>query len=133
MSDPSSANQQQIDTDRRAIGPWQTWLEQFCGNNGLRPPVYSIASDRRGGRTAWSAAVEVNGTPFPARYWYDGNYIGNAKEDAAQVALERLEPPHQHEQHQSQYQQQLAQTTGAITQPSQTQNQQTHNWQGHRG
>ncbi|KAF2671543.1 hypothetical protein BT63DRAFT_453939 [Microthyrium microscopicum] len=129
MSDPSPSTQQQVDSDRRAIGPWQTWLEQFCGNNGLRPPVYSIASDRRGGRTAWSAAVEVNGAPYLARYWYDGNFITNAKEDAAQVALERLETPEQHQQHQASYQQQLAQTMAQ--QPPQSPNQQQqNNWPG---
>ncbi|KAE9961803.1 hypothetical protein BLS_001324 [Venturia inaequalis] len=42
------------------------------------------------GRTAWSSTVEIQGTTIPARYWYDGQYVHNAKEDAAQVALERL-------------------------------------------
>jgi hypothetical protein len=40
---------------------------------------------------------------------FDGNYIGNAKEDAAQVALERLEPPQQHQEHKQQYQAHLEQ------------------------
>lgn len=70
-----------------------------------------------GGRTAWSSTVEVQGTTIPARYWYDGQYVHNAKEDAAQVALERLNagyvpgaqqqiPQQQNGQQQQQYHQQ---------------------------
>ena len=43
-----------------------------------------------GGRTAWSSTVTVQGQNIAARYWYDGQYINNAKEDAAEVALTRL-------------------------------------------
>lgn len=43
-----------------------------------------------GGRTAWSSTVTVQGQNVAARYWYDGQYINNAKEDAAEVALMRL-------------------------------------------
>jgi hypothetical protein len=43
-----------------------------------------------GGRTAWSSTVTVQGQNIAARYWYDGQYINNAKEDAAEVALMRL-------------------------------------------
>lgn len=45
-----------------------------------------------GGRTAWSSTVCIEGQlhHVPARYWYDGQYINNAKEDAAEVALQRL-------------------------------------------
>ncbi|KAJ6024623.1 hypothetical protein N7540_005420 [Penicillium herquei] len=42
------------------------------------------------GRTAWSATVAVKGRNIHARYWYDGQYINNAKEDAADVALRVL-------------------------------------------
>jgi hypothetical protein len=56
-----------------------------------------------GGRTAWSCTVEVHGQTIPARYWYSGDYVHNAKEDAASVALERLEylaqQAHQQQQH----------------------------------
>lgn len=45
-----------------------------------------------GGRTAWSCNVTVDGTIFPARYWFDGPYVDNAKEDAAEVALKVLDP-----------------------------------------
>ncbi|TID23571.1 putative GTPase-activating protein [Venturia nashicola] len=88
------------------IGPWQEKLNELCIANGFRPPIYQIASDRRGGRTAWSSTVEVQGTTIPARYWYDGQYVHNAKEDAAQVALERLKAgyvPHAQYQHAQQH------------------------------
>lgn len=45
-----------------------------------------------GGRTAWSCgivigpAIEVN-----ARLWFDGQYVENAAEDAAELALKRLQ------------------------------------------
>ncbi|KAJ5096185.1 hypothetical protein NUU61_005541 [Penicillium alfredii] len=48
----------------------------------------------RGGRTAWSSTVTVQGQNVAARYWYDGQFINNAKEDAAEMALKVLnEPP----------------------------------------
>ncbi|OQE22319.1 hypothetical protein PENSTE_c010G06079 [Penicillium steckii] len=43
-----------------------------------------------GGRTAWSSTVTVQGQNIAARYWYDGQYINNAKEDAAEVAVKLL-------------------------------------------
>ena len=50
-----------------------------------------------GGRTAWSSTVTIPSPTSPtnqqtvqARYWYDGTYINNAKEDAAEVALRVL-------------------------------------------
>ncbi|KAJ5788440.1 hypothetical protein N7457_003430 [Penicillium paradoxum] len=43
-----------------------------------------------GGRTAWSSTVTVQGQSIAARYWYDGQFINNAKEDAAEVALKTL-------------------------------------------
>ena len=43
-----------------------------------------------GGRTAWTSSVEVNGISYPARYSFDGSWANNAKEDAAEVALQRL-------------------------------------------
>jgi len=72
------------------IGPWQEKLNEYCAVHGMRAPIYQIFSDRRGGRTAWSSTVEVQGNTVPARYWYDGQYVHNAKEDAAQVATERI-------------------------------------------
>ena len=48
-------------------------------------------SDRRGGRTAWSSTVTIKGNQVVnARFWYDGQYVNNAKEDAAEVALQQL-------------------------------------------
>lgn len=43
-----------------------------------------------GGRTAWSAAVVIGQEKMTARFWYDGQFVNNAKEDAAQVALMHL-------------------------------------------
>ncbi|KAJ6124945.1 hypothetical protein N7471_012262 [Penicillium samsonianum] len=73
---------------------WQVQLEDYCKGNKLSLPVFNIVSDRRGGRTAWSSTVTVTvqgqGQNIAARYWYDGQFINNAKEDAAEVALKTL-------------------------------------------
>ncbi|KAF7904329.1 hypothetical protein EAF00_001663 [Botryotinia globosa] len=69
---------------------WQEKLEERCREAQIRPPIFQIVSDRRGGRTAWSSTVTVQGQNISARYWYDGQYVNNAKEDAAEVALNRL-------------------------------------------
>ncbi|KAJ5175380.1 uncharacterized protein N7482_001257 [Penicillium canariense] len=69
---------------------WQEQLQEHCRRTKLPPPVFNIVSDRRGGRTAWSSTVTVQGQNIAARYWYDGQYINNAKEDAAEVALKSL-------------------------------------------
>ncbi|KAG9717236.1 hypothetical protein KCU73_g15418, partial [Aureobasidium melanogenum] len=61
-----------------------------CRSRGLRAPNFQECSDRRGGRTAWSSVVEVNGCKHQARYWYDGDWVNNAREDAAEVALQRM-------------------------------------------
>jgi len=66
---------------------WQEKLQDHCRNAQLQPPVFNLVSDRRGGRTAWSSTVTIQGKNFSARYFYDGQYINNAKEDAAEVAL----------------------------------------------
>jgi len=91
----STPNQGQAAGNGEELGPWQEQLRQYCATQGLAPPVYHIASDRRGGRTAWSSAVDVHGRTYNARFWYDGKYIENAKEDAANVALERIEEARQ--------------------------------------
>ena len=49
-----------------------------------------FAHQSLGGRTAWSSTVTVQGQNISARYWYDGQYVNNAKEDAAEVALKHL-------------------------------------------
>lgn len=43
-----------------------------------------------GGRTAWSCQVTVQGKTHAARFWYDGNNLNNAKEDAAECAVNWL-------------------------------------------
>ncbi|PLB50573.1 hypothetical protein P170DRAFT_474135 [Aspergillus steynii IBT 23096] len=70
---------------------WQTQLHEHCRRAKISPPVFNIVSERRGGRTAWSSSVSIQGqNTIAARYWYDGQYINNAKEDAAEVALKHL-------------------------------------------
>ncbi|KAI9822096.1 MAG: hypothetical protein M1826_000556 [Phylliscum demangeonii] len=69
---------------------WLTRRTEHCRAAQLSPPVWNIISDRRGGRTAWSSTVTVGNQNIPARYWYDGQYLHNAKEDAAEVALQKL-------------------------------------------
>ncbi|TGZ78778.1 hypothetical protein EX30DRAFT_350821 [Ascodesmis nigricans] len=68
---------------------WQAELARECERQGLPAPQYHLHSDRRGGRTAWSSKVLLNGTYISARYWYAGHH--NAHEDAAEVALKRLQ------------------------------------------
>jgi hypothetical protein len=56
---------------------------------------------RTGGRTAWSCIVVVQGTHFPARFWYDGQYADQSREDCSEVAYRRLtgtlaSPPQHH-------------------------------------
>jgi len=71
----------------------QEKLLEYCRLKGISTPTFNIVSDRRGGRTAWSATVTIQGTNVAARYWYDGQFINNAKEDAAEVAMMRLNYP----------------------------------------
>ncbi|KAL2005876.1 hypothetical protein VTN00DRAFT_10369 [Thermoascus crustaceus] len=71
---------------------WQQRLLEHCMRAKLQPPKFNIVSDRRGGRTAWSSIVVVQGREIAARFWYDGEYIDNAKEDAAERALQTLSP-----------------------------------------
>jgi hypothetical protein len=74
----------QIVSDRRGQSIMQEWLR--------RPRISSSQADMRhaGGRTAWSSRVTVHGSVHSARYWYDGKNLNNAKEDAAEVALNWL-------------------------------------------
>ncbi|KAF4308799.1 double-stranded RNA-binding-like [Botryosphaeria dothidea] len=69
---------------------WQEKLQDYCRAISYPPPVYKEFSDRRGGRTAWSSSVHIGNISVPARFWYDGQYVDKAKEDAAEVALQRL-------------------------------------------
>jgi len=67
-------------------GKWQRLLKETCVAKNLPCPTFEISSDRRGGRTAWTAIAVVSGIKVPARFWYDGKFMDNAKEDAAEVA-----------------------------------------------
>ncbi|KAL6231182.1 hypothetical protein BDW75DRAFT_50572 [Aspergillus navahoensis] len=71
---------------------WRLRLEMYCKKVGCEDPRYTTFSDRRGGRTAWSCQVIVNGKTYAARYWFDGDFVQNAMEDAAEVALKSLDP-----------------------------------------
>ncbi|KAK3303269.1 uncharacterized protein B0T15DRAFT_495834 [Chaetomium strumarium] len=73
-----------------AYKTWQDKLEDACREWNIAAPVFQIVSDRRGGRTAWSSTVTVYGSVHSARFWYDGKNLNNAKEDAAEVALQWL-------------------------------------------
>ncbi|KAK1774500.1 hypothetical protein QBC45DRAFT_397028 [Copromyces sp. CBS 386.78] len=69
---------------------WQSKLQNACQKMQMPPPKFHVVSDRRGGRTAWSCRVEVNGQLIDARFWFDGKNLENAKEDAAEVALNHI-------------------------------------------
>ncbi|KAL6918027.1 hypothetical protein ACHAPO_000164 [Fusarium lateritium] len=69
---------------------WQNQLQNVCELNSITNPVFQDFSDRRGGRTAWSSTVTVHGQKVPARFWYDGKNINNAREDAAECAVKWL-------------------------------------------
>ncbi|KAL5333185.1 hypothetical protein BJX70DRAFT_78432 [Aspergillus crustosus] len=71
---------------------WRLRLELYCKKVGAEEPKYNTFSDRRGGRTAWSCHVSAHGHSFAARYWFDGDFVQNAMEDAAEVALKSLDP-----------------------------------------
>ncbi|CAK1363806.1 hypothetical protein CB0940_04192 [Cercospora beticola] len=87
MSSPTSS---QGTAGGAPSSPHQDRLISFCRQQGVRSPNFQIVSDRRGGRTAWSCVVTVQGTPISARFWYDGQYVNNAREDAAERALQML-------------------------------------------
>ncbi|KXH69380.1 hypothetical protein CSAL01_07725 [Colletotrichum salicis] len=71
-------------------GTWQERLEGACREAKFTPPLFQIVSERRGGRTAWSSRVTVHGRTLSARFWYDGKNLNNAREDAAEMALNYL-------------------------------------------
>ncbi|OHE91411.1 hypothetical protein CORC01_13276 [Colletotrichum orchidophilum] len=75
---------------RSQTATWQDRLEYACREANIMPPVFQIVSDRRGRRTAWSSRVTVHGRTLSARFWYDGKNLNNAKEDAAEMALNYL-------------------------------------------
>ncbi|KAI6818109.1 hypothetical protein KC340_g14322 [Hortaea werneckii] len=89
----------------------------FCRSQGMRAPTWQVVSDRRGGRTAWSCTVIVAGAHIGARFWYDGQFVNSAKEDAAEVALQRFgqlpTPPGPQVNH-LQHQQQRMAFNGAV-------------------
>jgi hypothetical protein len=106
-SDPSSPYQNALNSrclvTEDVYGYLTNTFPDYCQPKGITPQ-YQIMTDRRGeccltsrvdcrtnaragGRTAWSAAVVIGQEKMNARFWYDGQFVNNAKEDAAQVAL----------------------------------------------
>ncbi|SPO05009.1 uncharacterized protein DNG_07694 [Cephalotrichum gorgonifer] len=75
---------------KSSASPWQDRLEEACRDNNYPLPHFQYVSDRRGGRTAWSSRITIEGQVFQARFWYDGKNLNNAKEDAAELALRSL-------------------------------------------
>lgn len=69
---------------------WQDRLARYCASVGIPKPVYQDASDIRGCRTAWTSTVRVAGRLINSRYWFDGCYVNNAREDASEFALQML-------------------------------------------
>ncbi|KAF2475748.1 uncharacterized protein BDR25DRAFT_177809, partial [Lindgomyces ingoldianus] len=65
---------------------------EHCRIQRLPEPTWQDISDRRGGRTAWSSIAVVDGVSYSARFWYDGAYSGQAREDAAEIALAAIRP-----------------------------------------
>ncbi|ORY10345.1 hypothetical protein BCR34DRAFT_602190 [Clohesyomyces aquaticus] len=72
--------------------PYSQQLKEHCNQQGLPEPTWQDVSDRRGGRTAWSSIAVVNGVAYSARFWYDGAYVEQAREDAAERALATIRP-----------------------------------------
>ncbi|PSN68806.1 hypothetical protein BS50DRAFT_571984 [Corynespora cassiicola Philippines] len=69
---------------------WAHRLREHCTVVRLGEPTWQDVSDRRGGRTAWSSVVVINNVPYSARFWYDGAYMEQAREDAAEMALRHI-------------------------------------------
>ncbi|KAH3952009.1 hypothetical protein HBH53_051820 [Parastagonospora nodorum] len=69
---------------------WVQRLSEHCTVRGFSNPSYQTVSDRRGGRTAWSSIACINGVTYPAKFWYDGEYVEQSKHDAAESALRIL-------------------------------------------
>ncbi|PVH90986.1 hypothetical protein DM02DRAFT_664451 [Periconia macrospinosa] len=77
-------------TATATTNPWSVRLREHCLVRGLGLPTWQDVSDRRGGRTAWSSIINIQGTHYAARYWYDGAYVEQAREDAAEMALRKI-------------------------------------------
>jgi hypothetical protein len=81
-------------TPAHLCAKWQDCLAGFCKQLGISEPSYQEFSDPRGGRTAWTVVVTILIPPklsARARFYYDVAYINNAKEDAAELAMQHLQ------------------------------------------
>ncbi|KAL5371430.1 hypothetical protein PMIN06_012876 [Paraphaeosphaeria minitans] len=77
-------------SDPSVQGPWARRLKEHCSVRNIGDPTWQDVSDRRGGRTAWSSIVLIQGTQYSARFWYAGERLDQAREDAAEIALRNL-------------------------------------------
>lgn len=68
---------------------YQDQLDAFCVNNGLTLPSIQLLSNRRGGRTAWTAYLDFEGQRIEAGYWYDRGEVDKAREEVAYGVLQR--------------------------------------------
>lgn len=69
-------------------------LSSSCSKKGTDTQI--------GGRTAWSTIAVINNIQYPARFWYDGSRMEQAKEDAAEFALGVLEKAKEEQEKQRQ-------------------------------
>ena len=65
-------------------------LAVFCLQRDIDLPPYSMLTETKGGRPAYSCIVTVKGVQFHARNWYTASHQKQAREDAAEVALQTL-------------------------------------------
>lgn len=65
-------------------------IDEVCHPHSQLVQESQLTGIPTGGRTAWSSTVTVQGQNIPARFWYDGQHVNNAKEEAAEVALNLL-------------------------------------------
>lgn len=73
-----------------SYGPFPPPLATYT-HLGRRADRCTIHGQTPGGRTAWTSSVSVFGSVHRARFWYDGKNLQNAKDDAAEVALNWLD------------------------------------------
>ncbi len=70
--------------------PNQAELSAICNKLNAHAPTYRLGSDKRGGRTAWTATVWVLGGAVPARFHRHGDRVDQCYEDAAWEAIQAL-------------------------------------------
>ncbi|KAF2111153.1 hypothetical protein BDV96DRAFT_650260 [Lophiotrema nucula] len=84
------SQQQQGQQQQAQRTSWSQRLRVECAVRRYGEPTLQDVSDRRGGRTAWSCIAVIQGTHYQAKFWYDGQFLAQAREDAAEVAYRAL-------------------------------------------